>query len=92
MKFSKIKNILLLFPICFAVLFLPINASADVLFGKAYYQALHKYLTQSKTSITMAMYFIIINPADKTDPVNELVDDLVAAKNRGVEVKVILED
>ena len=92
MKIKKAKNILPLFLVCSTILFFPIIASADVLFGKAYYQALHKYLTQSKTSITMAMYFIIINPADKTDPVNELVDDLVAAKNRGVEVKVILED
>ena len=92
MKLEKTKNILPLFLICLAILFFPITASADVLFGKAYYQTLHKYLTQSKTSITVAMYFIIINPIDKTDPINELVDDLIAAKNRGVEVKVILED
>jgi len=63
-----------------------------VLFGKAYYQTLHKYLTQSKSSITVAMYFIIINPQDKTDPVNEMVNDLIAAKKRQVEIKVILED
>lgn len=81
-----------LFLTCFSVLFFPLNASADVLFGKDYYRILHKYLTQSKSSITVAMYFIIINPEDKTDPVNELVNDLIAAKNRGVKIKVILED
>ncbi len=32
------------------------------------------------------MYFIIINPEDKTNPINELVNDIVDAKNRGVQV------
>ena len=92
MKFKRTKNILALFLIFFSILFFSLNASADVLFGKDYYRILHKYLTQSKSSITVAMYFIIINPEDKTDPVNELVNDLIAAKNRGVKIKVILED
>jgi len=92
LKFKGIKNILPLFLICFTILFFPLNASADVLFGKAYHQILHKYLTQSKSSITVAMYFIIIDPADKANPINELVNDLIAAKNRGVKIKVILED
>lgn len=92
MKFQRTKNILSLFLVCFAILSFPINASADVLFGKVYHQTLHKYLTQAKSSITVAMYFIIINPEDKTDPVIEMVNDLIAAKNRGVKIKVILED
>lgn len=92
MKLEKIRNALPLFFICFLVLFFPIAASAEVLFGKAYHQTLHKYLSQSKSSIIVAMYFIIIDPKDPTNPVNELVDDLIAAKNRGVEVKVVLED
>ena len=92
MKFKKIKNLFPLFLISFAILFSPITASAEVLFGKAYHQALHQYLAQSKSSITIAMYFIIINPADPTDPVNELVNDLINAKNRGVAIKVVLED
>ena len=92
MKLEKIKNTLPFFLICFLILFFPITASAEVLFGKAYYQTLHKYLSQSKSSIIVAMYFIIIDPKDQTNPVNQLVDDLIAAKNRGVEVKVVLED
>jgi LDH2 family malate/lactate/ureidoglycolate dehydrogenase len=80
LKFNNIKNILPVFLICFATLLFSINAFADVLFGKDYYQTLHKYLTQSKSSITIAMYFIIINPEDKTDPVNALVNDLIDAK------------
>ncbi|MDD5130803.1 MAG: phospholipase D-like domain-containing protein, partial [Candidatus Omnitrophica bacterium] len=92
MRPVNIKNILTLFLLCFAILLSPVNASAEILIGKAYYQSLHKYLTQSADSITVAMYFIIINPADSTDPVNELVDGLITAKKRGVKVKVILED
>lgn len=92
MKFKRIKNTLALSIICFTVLFFPITASAEVLFGKAYYETLHKYLVQSKKSITVAMYFIIIDPVDKANSINLLVNDLIAAKNRGVKLKVILED
>lgn len=92
MKFKRIINLLPFFLICLAALSFPVNASADLLFGKAYHQILHKYLAQAKTSITIAMYFIIINPEDQADPVNQLVNDLIAAKNRGVKIKVILED
>jgi hypothetical protein len=38
------------------------------------------------------MYFIIIDPDDTENPVNTLVDDLIAAKDKGVGVKVVLED
>ncbi|MCK5161902.1 MAG: hypothetical protein KAQ99_10040, partial [Candidatus Aureabacteria bacterium] len=37
------------------------------------------------------MYFIILEPGGK-GPINELVDDLVDAEKRGVDVRVILED
>lgn len=40
----------------------------------------------------MAMYFIIINEKDSSNPVNQLVDDLIDAEKRGVDVKVALED
>jgi len=92
LKPERIKNTLSLSLVFYLVLFLSIIASADVLFGKGYYLALRKYLSQSKSSIIVAMYFIIIDPKDKTNPVNELVDELISAKKRGVEVKVILED
>jgi hypothetical protein len=38
------------------------------------------------------MYFVIIDDEDGSSPVNILVNDLVAAKGRGVDVKVVLED
>lgn len=93
MRFKRASTLsLFFFLFCFIIPFFPLTAFADVLFGKAYYETLHKYLIQSQKSIYVAMYFIIINPADKADPVNQLVNDLVAAKNRQVNVKVILED
>ena len=92
MKIESIKNTLSLFFTCLIILFFSVTAFADVLFGRVYYETLHKYFTQSRKSITIAIYFIIIDHKDETNPVNQLVDDLVAAKNRGVEVKIILED
>jgi phosphatidylserine/phosphatidylglycerophosphate/cardiolipin synthase-like enzyme len=87
MKPNKILTLLFLFSIAF---FLP-NASAQPLFGKDYLQTLDKHLTQSKDSITVAMYFIIITPEDNPTPANQLVNSLIAAKNRGVKIKVILK-
>ena len=92
MELKRIKNFLPLFLICLTIPFFPINVSAEVLFGKAYHQIMHQYLAQAKSSITIAMYFIIIDPADPTDPINDLVSDLINAKNRGVKIKVVLED
>ncbi len=60
-----------------------IPACADVLFGKSYHETMHTYLKKAETSITVAMYFIIINLGDKTNPINELVNDIVDAHNRG---------
>ena len=91
LKYKNIKNLFLTFLIFFIFLFSPLNASADILFGKDYQQTLHKHLTQAEKSITIAMYFIILEPSGK-GPTNELVNDLVDAKKRGVSVKVILED
>ncbi|MFH1504799.1 MAG: phospholipase D-like domain-containing protein [Candidatus Omnitrophota bacterium] len=62
-----------------------------MLFGKKYQQVLHKHITQAENSITIAMYFIISEPKG-AGPINDLVNALIDAKNRGVSVKVILED
>ena len=88
---QNIKKLPLAFLISFIILLLPLNASAEVLFGGEYQKALHKHLTQAEKSITIAMYFIILEPRGE-GPINQLVNDLVDAKNRGVSVKVILED
>jgi hypothetical protein len=38
------------------------------------------------------MYFVIIDEDNSSNPVNVLVDDLIAAEDRGVDVKVVFED
>ncbi|GBE06022.1 hypothetical protein BMS3Abin10_01664 [bacterium BMS3Abin10] len=37
------------------------------------------------------MYFIILEPEGE-GPINELVNDIVDAKDRGVRIKIVLED
>jgi len=88
---QNIKKLPLAFLISFIILLLPLKASAEVLFGGDYQKALHEHLTQAEKSITIAMYFIILEPKGE-GPINELVNDLVDAINRGVSVKVLLED
>ncbi|MFC1807941.1 phospholipase D-like domain-containing protein [Candidatus Omnitrophota bacterium] len=85
------KTTLLIFIISLLILFIPLSVSAEVLFGEAYQESLHKHLIQAQESITVAMYFIILEPKG-TGPINELVNDLIDAKDRGVSVKVVLED
>jgi len=65
-------------------------AYGEVLLGEEYYKTLQKYIAQAQKSIIIGMYFIIME--DETSPVNNLVDSLIEAKKRGVEVTVVLED
>ena len=82
MKHKNIKNLPLILLISFIFLSFSLNISAEVLFGEAYQQTLHKHLIQAEESITIVMYFIILEPEGK-GPINELVNDLIGAKNRG---------
>ena len=77
--------------VCLLIVSFPSYACADVLFGKSYHETIHKYLKEADTSITIAMYFIILEPAGE-GPINELVNAIVDANNRGVQVKIVLED
>ena len=63
-----------------------------VLSGTNYFHAVSDALSVARTSIDVQMYFIIPNPTSENDPVGILVDGLVAAKKRGVRVRVILEN
>ncbi len=80
-----------MFIVCLLIVSFPFYAFADILFGKSYHETVHTYLREAETSITIAMYFIILEPAGE-GPINELVNDIVDAKNRGVQVKIVLED
>ncbi|MFH1063176.1 MAG: phospholipase D-like domain-containing protein [Candidatus Omnitrophota bacterium] len=86
-KTRKFLYVLIFFCSCF----LPVNCFAEILTGQAYQAAVHKQLSQAEKSITVVMYFIILEPSGQ-GPINELVADLICAKQRGVVVRVILED
>jgi HKD family nuclease len=79
------------FVVCLIIVSSPFYVCADVLFGKSYHETIHTYLKEAETSITVAMYFIILEPKGE-GPINELVNDIIGAHNRGVLVKVVLED
>ena len=87
----KIKNSIISFLICLVFISFPLNAHSEVLSGKSYQKTVRKYIMGAEKSITVAMYFIILEPGGK-GPINELVNDLVEAQKRGVQVKVVLED
>jgi len=48
-------------------------------------------LKNAKSSIDMAMFFVNFDPNVKNSPVNQLVEELLSAYNRGVKVRVILD-
>ncbi|MCG2708272.1 MAG: phospholipase D-like domain-containing protein [Candidatus Omnitrophica bacterium] len=67
--------------------------TADVvpLCNQEYFPAAQKGISQAKKSILLVMYLISFNKEDKNSKVFQLMDELVKAKLRGVEVKVILD-
>ncbi|MBU0596011.1 hypothetical protein KJ567_04955 [Candidatus Bipolaricaulota bacterium] len=64
------------------------DANASALYGRL----LLELLPRARTSIHVAMYRMSIYPGYPDSLSNELVDALVAAAGRGVEVKVLLDD
>ncbi len=50
--------------VCLLIVSFPFYAHADVLFGKSYHETMRTYLKEADTSITIAIYFIIINPKE----------------------------
>jgi hypothetical protein len=69
-----------------------LGAEPVVLTTANYLPEVRGLLTNAQDSIDIQMYFIIINPRQADDPVTTLVNDLVAARQRGVRVRVVLED
>lgn len=82
-KMAKMKRIFLLL---FLLLSMTITSQAQVLMGRDYYDVVKQHIVSAKDSINIAMYFVIID--DKSDnPVNDLVDEVILAHQRGVNVK-----
>jgi phosphatidylserine/phosphatidylglycerophosphate/cardiolipin synthase-like enzyme len=61
------------------------------LMDKEYYPALRSAIKKAKKSIYVAM-FVVSMGKSTNDPVNILLNELIAAKKRGVDVKVVVEN
>jgi len=57
-----------------------------------YYRTLNELISKAETSIDIVIDTIVVTPADPTNPVNKLMDSLIEARGRGVQVRIILED
>lgn len=68
------------------------SEEVQVLRGKQYLEVLHKAFQEAKDYIYVQMYIIIAKPEAPDDPVSILLDDLIQAKRKGLEVRVIIED
>jgi len=96
MVIVKIKKSLVVFMIALAVLAVPTSAfsyEADIvdISGKKYFPAVKEELSKAKESIFMVMFKVGLSGYDKSSSVYKLVDELVKAHQRGVKVKVILD-
>ncbi|MCX5703425.1 MAG: phospholipase D-like domain-containing protein [Candidatus Omnitrophica bacterium] len=91
-----VKKYLTILIIAFTILGLTASAycyQAEVvdISGKKYFPAVKEVLSKAQKSIYLVMYFVQFDPKVKKSPVSELVEELVSAHNRGVKVKVILD-
>ncbi|MFZ2602630.1 MAG: phospholipase D-like domain-containing protein [Candidatus Omnitrophota bacterium] len=90
------KRYLVSFIIALIILSLTANAfcyNAEVvdISAKKYFPAVKEALSKAQKSIFLVMYFVNFDPLVKKSPVTDLVAELVSAHQRGVKVKVILD-
>jgi len=59
--------------------------------GREYYPTVKEALQGAKESIYVVMYQVSLHPYDKTTKVYKLIEELMRAKERGVVLKIILD-
>lgn len=67
------------------------QADVENISNRAYFDSTLNNIQNAKESVIMAMYLISYNPNEKIQLVKQLLDALISAKNRGVNVKVVIE-
>lgn len=67
------------------------SAETKLLFND-YFQTTHQAIQEAKESICVAIYLISVEPTPTDNPASILLESLISAKNRGLLVKVILDD
>ena len=68
-----------------------LNYGVHVLIDRDYYYSVRDTLQKANNSIIVLMYSMVYDPDDSFDWANDLIRELVNAKNRGVNVTVIME-
>ncbi|MFH1834774.1 MAG: phospholipase D-like domain-containing protein [Methanobacteriota archaeon] len=68
------------------------KASVIPVSDRGYFEAAHKALSEAKTSIHIASFEVKYYENFPNSSMNILVEDLIAAHNRGVEVKVVVDE
>ena len=90
MKFNKAAVLLFLGLLCSQNI-LALQAEVENIPPDQYFQTTLNELTQAKESIYVVMYLASFDPTEPNSQVSQLLKGLVDAKNRGVQVKVILD-
>lgn len=66
--------------------------NSQILSGKEYFQTTLQAIQQAKKSIFLAMYIINVGPVAEEHSASVLLESLISAKERGVAVKVIIDE
>ena len=88
------KYSIVLFVVLFFLLISPVYASQDsveLLSNQEYFNKVHEILSKAKESIYLNMYYVDYRRKEPQSKVSILIDDIVKAHNRGLLVKVILD-
>ena len=87
LKLISILIITLLISYCLAF-----AEQSELLTKTEYFTQVRNALQGASETIYIQMYFIIADPKDAEDPISIFLDDLFKAKDRGVDVKIVLEN
>ena len=90
MKLNK-AIILLILGLLFSTDIYSLQADVENISPDQYLQITLSELTQAKESVYVVMYLASVDPTEPNSQVSQLLKALVDAKNRGVQVKVILD-
>jgi HKD family nuclease len=93
---TKLKKYLTIFLIALAVLGITARAicyQAEVadISGTKYFPAVKEAISKAQKSINLVMFTIETPPEGQSSKTSQLIDELIQAKNRGVDVEVILD-
>ncbi|MEM2739958.1 MAG: phospholipase D-like domain-containing protein [Candidatus Bathyarchaeia archaeon] len=69
-----------------------INITVELIPDRSYFEEAYRLIAEAKSSIYLVMYLAEFDPTDEGNPANVLVDMLIYAYLRGVDVKVLFDE